>query len=102
MLADSFDHMLDRLEEAFVRQQAFVSDASHELRTPLTAIRGQLEVLARQEHPGAVEVRRVQQLVQAEVDRMTRLTEDLLLLADTDESRFIQSGPIELADSFTS
>ena len=51
ILADAFDHMLDRLEEAFARQQAFVSDASHELRTPLTAIRGQLEVLARQRAP---------------------------------------------------
>jgi signal transduction histidine kinase len=96
VLADAFDHMLDRLEEAFARQQAFVSDASHELRTPLTAIRGQLEVLARKEDPGAVEVRRVQALVQAEVDRMTRLTEDLLLLAHTDESRFIRREAIEL------
>ena len=96
ILADSFDHMLDRLEEAFARQQAFVSDASHELRTPLTAIRGQLEVLARRENPDAAEVRRVQALVQAEVDRMTRLTEDLLLLAHTDESRFIQREPIVL------
>ncbi len=96
ILADAFDHMLDRLEEAFARQQAFVSDASHELRTPLTAIRGQLEVLARREHPDAAEVRRVQTLVQAEVDRMTRLTEDLLLLAHTDESRFVRREPIEL------
>ena len=88
--------MLDRLEEAFARQQAFVSDASHELRTPLTAIRGQLEVLARSENPDAAEVRRVQRLVAAEVDRMTRLTEDLLLLAHTDESRFIQREAIEL------
>ena len=96
ILADAFDHMLDRLEEAFARQQAFVSDASHELRTPLTAIRGQLEVLARRENPDAAEVRRVQGLVAAEVDRMTRLTEDLLLLAHTDESRFIRREPIEL------
>jgi signal transduction histidine kinase len=96
ILADAFDHMLDRLEEAFARQQAFVSDASHELRTPLTAIRGQLEVLARRERPDAAEVRRVQGLVQAEVDRMTRLTEDLLLLAHTDESRFIRREPIPL------
>jgi len=96
VLADAFDHMLDRLEEAFARQQAFVSDASHELRTPLTAIRGQLEVLARNDDPGAAEVRRVQGLVQAEVDRMTRLTEDLLLLAHTDESRFIRREAIEL------
>ena len=56
ILADAFDHMLDRLEEAFARQQAFISDASHELRTPLTAIRGQLEVLARNDQPDAAEV----------------------------------------------
>ena len=46
VLAEAFDHMLDRLEDAFDRQTAFVADASHELRTPLTVIRGQLEVLA--------------------------------------------------------
>ena len=101
ILADAFDHMLDRLEEAFSRQQAFISDASHELRTPLTAIRGQLEVLARQEHPDASEVSRVQRLVAAEVDRMTRLTEDLLLLAHTDEARFIRREPIELEPFLT-
>jgi len=96
VLADAFDHMLDRLEEAFARQQAFVSDASHELRTPLTAIRGQLDVLARRRNPDAAEVGRVQKLVAAEVERMTRLTEDLLLLAHTDEARFIRREPIEL------
>jgi two-component system OmpR family sensor kinase len=96
ILADAFDHMLDRLEEEFARQRAFVSDASHELRTPLTAIRGQLEVLARRENPDSAEIRRVQGLVQAEVDRMTRLTEDLLLLAHTDETRFVQREAIEL------
>ncbi len=48
VLADAFDSMLDRLENAFARQRGFVADASHELRTPLTVIRGQLEVLARQ------------------------------------------------------
>jgi len=96
ILADAFDHMLDRLEEAFARQQAFISDASHELRTPLTSIRGQLEVLARSEHPSAEEVRRVERLVTGEVDRMTRLTEDLLLLAHTEESRFIEREAVDL------
>ncbi len=50
-LAEAFNHMLDRLDDAFARQRQFVSDASHELRSPLTAIRGQLEVLAREESP---------------------------------------------------
>ena len=45
-LAESFDHMLDRLEDAFGRQREFVSDASHELRTPLTVLRGKIELLA--------------------------------------------------------
>jgi signal transduction histidine kinase len=97
-LADSFDRMLDRLEDAFARQQAFVSDASHELRTPLTAIRGQLDVLAREAAPNPNDVRRVQQLVAAEVDRMTRLSEDLLLLAHTDESGFTAPTEITLRD----
>jgi heavy metal sensor kinase len=97
-MADAFDRMLDRLEDAFARQRGFISDASHELRTPLTAIRGQLEVLARNPHPDAADVGRVQRLVQAEVDRMTRLTEDLLLLAHTDEARLARREPIELRE----
>ncbi len=60
VLADAFNHMLDRLTEAFAGQRAFVADASHELRTPLTVIRGQLEVLAAQENPPGDEVRRVE------------------------------------------
>ncbi len=51
VLADAFNHMLDRLTEAFAGQRAFIADASHELRTPLTVIGGQLEVLASQPNP---------------------------------------------------
>ncbi len=84
-LAEAFNHMLDRLDRAFERQRRFVSDASHELRSPLTAIRGQLEVLARNEEPSGEEVRRVEAVAMAEMGRVERLVDDLLSLARLDE-----------------
>lgn len=84
-LAEAFNHMLDRLDLAFARQRQFVSDASHELRSPLTAIRGQIEVLARSENPGAAEVRRVAATTMAEMQRVERLVEGMLALARLDE-----------------
>jgi two-component system, OmpR family, sensor kinase len=96
VLADAFNHMLDRLTDACAGQRAFVADASHELRTPLTVIRGQLEVLASQAHPQADEVRRVERLVQAEVARIARLVDDLLLLAKSEQAQFLWLEPIEL------
>jgi two-component system OmpR family sensor kinase len=108
VLAESFNHMLDRLADAFAGQRAFVADASHELRTPLTVIQGQLEVLAAQVHPAAEEIRRVEELVQAEVARITRLIDDLLLLARSEQTAFlrIEGVPLEqfvteLWDGFT-
>ena len=96
VLANAFDHMLDRLTEAFAGQRAFVADASHELRTPLTVIRGQLEVLAAQESPSGEEVRRVERLVQAEIARVSRLVEDLLLLAKAEHVEFLRPEPVDL------
>jgi two-component system, OmpR family, sensor kinase len=96
VLADAFNHMLDRLTDAFAGQRAFVADASHELRTPLTVIRGQLEVLASQEQPSSEEVRRVASLVQAEIARVTRLVDDLLLLAKSEHTQFLRPQRIDL------
>src|SRR5207245_10664417 len=87
VLAEAFNHMLDRLTEAFASQRAFVADASHELRTPLTVIRGQLEVLASQRGPAHEEVRRVEHLVRAEIERITRLVDDLLLLVRLEQRK---------------
>ena len=95
MLADAFNHMLDRLTEAFAGQRAFVADASHELRTPLTVIGGQIEVLAAQAKPSGEEVRRVEQLVQDEIARMSRLVDDLLLLAKAEQTEFLRVEAID-------
>jgi len=94
VLAESFDGMLDRLQGAFAGQRRFIADASHELRTPLTVIGGQLEVLARQEHPSPAEVRRVDGLVRGEVLRMQRMVDDLLVLSRSEESRFLRREPL--------
>ncbi len=96
VLADAFDHMLDRLEDAFAAQRAFVADASHELRTPLTVIRGQLEVLSRQAAPSAEDVRRTERIARIELVRMERLVDDLLLLARADEGALVHAQDIEL------
>jgi two-component system, OmpR family, sensor kinase len=96
VLAESFNHMLDRLAEAFASQREFVADASHELRTPLTVIRGQLEVLAAQAEPSGDEVRRVERLVQAEIGRISRLVDDLLVLAQAERTDFLRTEPVDL------
>ncbi len=96
VLAETFNHMLDRLTDAFAGQRAFVADASHELRTPLTVIRGQLEALTAQPDLPDAEVRRVERLVQAEIARTARLVDDLLLLAKAEQTEFLRPEPIEL------
>jgi len=97
ILAEAFDRMLDRLDRAFLRQRQFASDASHELRTPLTAIRGQLEVLIMDPQPGPDELRRVERLVNAEMTRIERLLEDLLMLARLDEGVPLRRSEIATA-----
>ncbi len=96
VLAESFNHMLDRLAQAFSAQREFIADASHELRTPLTVIAGQLEVLAAQDRPSAAEVRRVERLVAAEIARTSRLVDDMLLLARAERQDFLQPAKIDL------
>jgi two-component system OmpR family sensor kinase len=101
VLAESFNHMLDRLQDAFDRQSAFVADASHELRTPLTVISGQLEVLALEERPAPEEVRRVERMVHTEIDRMRRLVEDMLLLAQAGDDGFLRPAAVDLRPFLT-
>ncbi len=96
-LAEAFNHMLDRLDLAFARQRQFASDASHELRSPMTAIRGQIEVLARNDSPSSEEIRRVEAMTMAEMRRVERLLDDLLALARLDEETEPSMDDIEAA-----
>jgi two-component system, OmpR family, sensor kinase len=96
VLAESFNHMLDRLSQAFSTQKDFIADASHELRTPLTVIAGQLEVLAAQPNPEPEEIQRVQRLVAAEIARTSRLVDDMLLLSRSERSDFLVRQKVEL------
>src|SRR6185312_907088 len=73
-----------------------IADASHELRTPLTVIRGQIEVLAAQSAPPPEEVRRVERLVLAEIARISRLVDDLLLLAKSEHTEFLRPSAFDL------
>lgn len=75
--------MLARLESSFEVQRQFTADASHELRSPLTALRGELELALRRERDPA-EYRRVIASGLHEVDRLTSLVQDLLVLARSD------------------
>jgi heavy metal sensor kinase len=96
-LAESFDHMLDRLEAAFQRQRQFVSDASHELRTPLTVLRGQTELLARR-GDDPQERERVLSMLLRELDQMNKLVEDMLSLARAEAGELVKPRPIVLGE----
>jgi two-component system OmpR family sensor kinase len=87
-LAAAFNSMVAQLEDAFARQKQFVADVSHELRTPITAMSGGLEMLLLGADAGDPQkTRRIIQGMYAEVERMRRLIEDLLMLTRLDEGR---------------
>jgi signal transduction histidine kinase len=92
ILAETFNDMLTRLETAFATQQRFVHDAGHELRTPITIVRGHLELL--DDDPEDRE--QTLALVMDELDRMSRIVDDLLTLAKQEQPDFLQPAPFEV------
>ena len=93
-LAATFNSMLDRLQSAFVSQREFVNDAGHELRTPITVIRGHLELLG----DDPAEREETMALVRDELDRMSRMVDDLLLLAKAERPGFLRQEPVVVED----
>jgi two-component system, OmpR family, sensor kinase len=85
-LGSTLNEMLGRLEAGIARERRFVADASHELRTPLALLRTELE-LAQRRPRSPEELRAALDSAAEEVDRLTQLAEDLLVLARADEGR---------------
>jgi two-component system, OmpR family, sensor kinase len=97
VLAESFNHMLDRLEEGFRREREFVSDASHELRSPLTVLRGRIEQLTDRAGDRDAVAAESEELMR-EVRRMERLTDDMLTLAKAERGSLIQRRSVPIDD----
>jgi len=102
-LAESFDEMADRIEDAFTtqaelqaRMRRFIADASHELRTPVTALKGYIDVLRRgaSREPAALDA--ALESMGREAERMRMLVLDLLTLARLDAMRPLTLEALDL------
>lgn len=85
-LGSTLNDLLARVEASVGRERAFVSDASHELRTPLAMLRTELELISR-DRPSGHELQQATSSAIDETDRLTRLADELLLLARADQGR---------------
>lgn len=92
-LQRTFNDMLDRLEAAFVTQRQLLDDAGHELRTPLTILRGHLEVL---DLADPEDIQATRTLLLDEIDRMSRLVNDLLMLAKARRPDFVTTHAVDV------
>ncbi|KYP13561.1 ATP-binding protein [Flavihumibacter sp. CACIAM 22H1] len=91
-LANTFNDLLNRMQESFAIQRRFISNASHELSTPLTSISSQLEVTLQKQRTEE-EYKLVMISIQEDVQQMRELTKSLLEIAKTGHK-----GSIELDD----
>jgi len=96
-LVETINGMIERLENSFRQIQQFTSDASHELKTPLTILKGEAELALRKERdPG--EYRHYLQSSLEEINRLSRLVQDLLVLSKADTGRLtLQAVPVNLS-----
>jgi heavy metal sensor kinase len=94
-LGHTFNELLGRLDAALGRERRLLSDASHELRTPLSVLRTEVQLALRGERD-ARELRGALESVGHETERLSRLAEDLLVLARSDQGRLpIRGEPLD-------
>lgn len=94
-LSVTFNNLLSRLQESFEVQGRFISNASHELSTPLTAVINQIDVALRKPRTNE-EYLAVLESVQADVEHMSTLTQQLLNIARTARGGAIQTEPVRI------
>jgi signal transduction histidine kinase len=92
-LAATINEMLDRLEASITTQRAFLADAGHELRTPITIVQGNLDTLRLRE-PDDIETVAI---ASDELQRMSRMVDDLLMLARSEQVDFLRVAPADVA-----
>jgi two-component system, OmpR family, sensor kinase len=92
-LIQAFNQTLERLEQLFNTQRRLMTDVSHELRTPLTVIKGNVGLIGRM---GSADKESLDS-INSEVDRLTRLVDNLLLIAQAESGKLpLDMGPVEL------
>ena len=94
-LTHSINRLLDRLEQALIREKQFTSDASHELRTPLSVLRGTLEVLIRKPRTAEEYQEKIQTALKS-IDKMTSIIDQLLALARVESTGKLVHEEVEL------
>ena len=87
-LAQTFNHLLERLEKSFEQQRRFMADASHELRTPVAILRGETEVTLAKPERSPAEYRETLAILREESCRLARIIEDLFTLARADAGQY--------------
>lgn len=95
-LTTTINNMLGRLDNFFQAQVRLSADVSHELRTPLTAIRGNVDLLRRGAANDPDELNEALSVIEGELDRMSRIVADLLLLSQADAGLSLRMQPVEL------
>ena len=87
-LADTFDEMLGRLEEAFESQRRFVQDASHELGTPIAVAHTNIEVLEMQDEKTIKDYEHLTDVLKMSLERMSSVNDSLQLLSQGEQARY--------------
>jgi two-component system, OmpR family, sensor kinase len=93
-LAQVINALLARLDASFEQQRRFMADASHELRTPIAIMRSEAEVALSEPDPSNRELRESIRIFRDETKRLTRIVEDLFMLARADAGQY-QLTPTE-------